>query len=77
MENKSALKVRVQKLGTTLSNMVMPNIGAFIAWGNWLQNRKILNKRHLACCTVSPGFWRRSAGWYAGFWQVLQCALHP
>lgn len=35
MENKSALKVRVQKLGTTLSNMVMPNIGAFIAWGYW------------------------------------------
>lgn len=33
MENKSALKVRVQKLGTALSNMVMPNIGAFIAWG--------------------------------------------
>lgn len=33
MENKSALKVRVQKLGTTLSNMVMPNIGDFIAWG--------------------------------------------
>ena len=33
MANKSALKVRVQKLGTTLSNMVMPNIGAFIAWG--------------------------------------------
>lgn len=33
MENKSALKVRAQKLGTTLSNMVMPNIGAFIAWG--------------------------------------------
>lgn len=33
MENKSALKVRVQKLGTTLSNIVMPNIGAFIAWG--------------------------------------------
>lgn len=33
MENKSALKVRVQKLETTLSNMVMPNIGDFIAWG--------------------------------------------
>ncbi len=32
MEN-SSLKVRVQKLGTSLSNMVMPNIGAFIAWG--------------------------------------------
>ncbi len=25
--------MRVQKLGTALSNMVMPNIGAFIAWG--------------------------------------------
>ncbi|HHF7055859.1 PTS mannitol transporter subunit IICB [Streptococcus mutans] len=33
MEQKSSLKVRVQKLGTSLSNMVMPNIGAFIAWG--------------------------------------------
>lgn len=32
MENAS-LKVRIQKLGTTLSNMVMPNIGSFIAWG--------------------------------------------
>ncbi|MGT2911893.1 PTS mannitol transporter subunit IICB [Streptococcus cameli] len=33
MENGSSLKVRIQKLGTSLSNMVMPNIGAFIAWG--------------------------------------------
>ena len=33
MEKKVSLKVRVQKLGTSLSNMVMPNIGAFIAWG--------------------------------------------
>lgn len=33
MEEKVSLKVRVQKLGTSLSNMVMPNIGAFIAWG--------------------------------------------
>ncbi|MBF0786327.1 MULTISPECIES: PTS mannitol transporter subunit IICBA [unclassified Streptococcus] len=32
MEN-SSLRVRIQKLGTTLSNMVMPNIGSFIAWG--------------------------------------------
>ena len=30
MEN-SSFRVRLQKLGTTLSNMVMPNIGAFIA----------------------------------------------
>ncbi|MDO4898082.1 MAG: PTS mannitol transporter subunit IICBA [Rothia sp. (in: high G+C Gram-positive bacteria)] len=27
------LRVRVQKLGTFLSSMIMPNIGAFIAWG--------------------------------------------
>lgn len=33
MEQQSSLKVKIQKLGTTLSNMVMPNIGAFIAWG--------------------------------------------
>ncbi|WP_159561235.1 PTS mannitol-specific transporter subunit IIBC [Streptococcus halichoeri] len=49
MEQKSSLKVRVQKLGTALSNMVMPNIGAFIAWGvltalfiptGWLPNKQ-------------------------------------
>lgn len=28
-----SLRVQVQKFGTTLSNMVMPAIGAFIAWG--------------------------------------------
>ena len=33
MEEKVSLKVRVQKLGTSLQIMVMPNIGAFIAWG--------------------------------------------
>ncbi len=45
----SSLKVKVQKLGTSLSNMVMPNIGAFIAWGfltalfiktGWLPNKE-------------------------------------
>jgi PTS system mannitol-specific IIC component len=30
---RSGARVHVQKLGTSLSNMVMPNIGAFIAWG--------------------------------------------
>ncbi|MEN4450081.1 PTS mannitol transporter subunit IICBA [Mycobacterium sp. SM3041] len=30
---RASLRVRVQQLGTALSNMVMPNIGAFIAWG--------------------------------------------
>lgn len=32
-EPRTGVRVRVQKLGTALSNMVMPNIGAFIAWG--------------------------------------------
>lgn len=32
-KNKNSAKVLVQKLGTSLSGMVMPNIGAFIAWG--------------------------------------------
>jgi PTS system mannitol-specific IIC component len=30
---RSGARVSVQKFGTFLSNMVMPNIGAFIAWG--------------------------------------------
>lgn len=50
MDTQSSLKVRVQKLGTSLSNMVMPNIGAFIAWGvltslfiptGWLPNEQL------------------------------------
>lgn len=32
-KKKSLLKTKVQKLGSTLSSMVMPNIGALIAWG--------------------------------------------
>lgn len=31
--SRSGARVRVQKFGTFLSNMVLPNIGAFIAWG--------------------------------------------
>ncbi|MFT4264794.1 MAG: PTS mannitol transporter subunit IICBA [Nocardioides sp.] len=30
---RSGARLRVQKFGTHLSNMVLPNIGAFIAWG--------------------------------------------
>lgn len=30
---RTGVRVRVQQLGTALSNMVMPNIAAFIAWG--------------------------------------------
>lgn len=33
MTDTVSLKVRVQKLGTALSNMVMPNIPVLIAWG--------------------------------------------
>ena len=32
-ESQFNLKVAVQRLGTALSGMVMPNIGGFIAWG--------------------------------------------
>lgn len=32
-ESPIRARVRVQRFGTFLSNMVMPNIGAFIAWG--------------------------------------------
>ncbi|WP_394121135.1 PTS mannitol transporter subunit IICBA [Planococcus donghaensis] len=31
--NESTMKVRIQKFGNFLSSMVLPNIGAFIAWG--------------------------------------------
>ena len=30
---RAGARVRVQQFGTFLSNMVLPNIGAFIAWG--------------------------------------------
>lgn len=30
---RTSVRVHVQKLGTFLSSMIMPNIGAFIAWG--------------------------------------------
>jgi PTS system mannitol-specific IIC component len=33
VKNTSDFKVRVQRFGSYLSGMVMPNIGAFIAWG--------------------------------------------
>jgi mannitol PTS system EIICBA or EIICB component len=48
--SRTSLRVHVQKFGTFLSNMIMPNIGAIIAWGlitaffipdGWLPNEKI------------------------------------
>ncbi|CCI85876.1 PTS system, mannitol-specific IIBC component [Lactobacillus pasteurii DSM 23907 = CRBIP 24.76] len=51
--NKSSLKVKIQKFGTALSGMIMPNIGAVIAWGlltaifmspnGWIPNKQINN----------------------------------
>lgn len=47
---KKGLKAKVQRLGSYLSGMVMPNIGAFIAWGvitalfigtGWLPNEQL------------------------------------
>lgn len=50
-KKKSSLKVKIQKFGTTLSGMIMPNIGAIIAWGltaaifmspnGWFPNKNI------------------------------------
>ena len=50
VENKKGVKAGAQKLGSYLSSMVMPNIGAFIAWGvmtalfigdGWLPNERL------------------------------------
>ena len=49
-KDKSDVKVKIQKFGSYLSGMVMPNIGAFIAWGlitalfiptGWLPNKDL------------------------------------
>ena len=49
-QSNTGLKAKVQKLGSYLSSMVMPNIGAFIAWGlitalfiptGWLPNEQL------------------------------------
>ena len=48
--SRPSMRVQVQKFGTFLSNMIMPNIGAIIAWGlitaffipdGWIPNEKI------------------------------------
>lgn len=59
MEKAKSTKVKVQKFGTFLSGMVMPNIGAFIAWGiltalfietGWLPNESL---NHLVSPTLT------------------------
>lgn len=32
-QQQGGMKVKVQRFGSYLSGMIMPNIGAFIAWG--------------------------------------------
>lgn len=48
--SKPGMRVRVQRFGSYLSGMIMPNIGAFIAWGlitalfiptGWMPNEKL------------------------------------
>jgi len=50
VNDRSDVKVKIQKFGSYLSGMVMPNIGAFIAWGlitalfiptGWLPNEEL------------------------------------
>ncbi len=49
-QGKTSLRVKIQRLGSNLSGMIMPNIGAFIAWGlitalfiptGWLPNKQL------------------------------------
>lgn len=51
-QSKSAVKVKIQRFGSFLSGMIMPNIGAFIAWGiltalfnpaGWFPNEDLAN----------------------------------
>lgn len=52
MKNTVSSRTRIQKFGRFMSGMVMPNLGAFIAWGlittlfipaGWLPNEKLAN----------------------------------
>ena len=59
----SGFKATVQRIGGYLAGMVMPNIGAFIAWGlitalfiptGWMPNETLADARrpddHRTCC---------------------------
>ena len=50
LNTKISMKTRIQKFGSYLSSMIMPNIGAFISWGiitalflatGWLPNEEL------------------------------------
>ncbi|WP_413452368.1 PTS mannitol transporter subunit IICBA [Georgenia phoenicis] len=68
---RGGLRVAVQKLGTALSNMVLPNIAAFIAWGlitalfiqvGWI----VLVGENLFGYTGGYGLVEHLGGWGAG-----------
>lgn len=63
-------RVRVQQFGTFLSNMVMPNIGAFIAWGLitalFIENGW-LNLGGEDNAWLSPGSWVAEIGGWGDF----------
>lgn len=66
---RTGARLHVQKFGTALSNMVMPNIGAFIAWG--LITALFIEVGWLAKLGIgdNPGSWvAEIGGWgeYAG-----------
>jgi mannitol PTS system EIICBA or EIICB component len=59
---RTSARVHVQRFGTFLSNMVMPNIGAFIAWGL------------ITALFIEKGWINLVAGWFGsdGSWTWLQ-----
>ena len=72
-------RVHVQRFGTFLSNMVMPNIPAFIAWGlitalfiatGWLQNT------HWAISPILGGFGDQAKIGWQGAATVLAQAIY-
>lgn len=69
----SDFKIKVQSFGRFLSNMVMPNIGAFIAWGiitalfiptGWLPNETLA--KHWPNDYLSPAAAHRLYRWSSG-----------
>ncbi|HXH77918.1 PTS mannitol transporter subunit IICBA [Nocardioides sp.] len=67
---RSGARVHVQKFGTFLSNMVLPNIGAFIAWGLitalFIENGW-LNLGGGDNAWLSPGSWVAEFGGWGDF----------
>ncbi len=65
---RTSTRVHVQRFGTFLSNMVMPNIGAFIAWG--LITSLFIEKGWITGLTDTwdgPGSWVAKIGGWGDF----------